>query len=78
MKTFLAPPSDDAERAEEERDRELMVLRVVSEAMHAHVANLIAEYESPQGGARSTRAFTIAAAARSTRSCRSCARSRWR
>ena len=49
VKTFLQPPADDVEKAEE-RDRELTVLRLVSEAMHAHVANLIAEYDSPQGG----------------------------
>ena len=48
VKTFArcAPGTPEAE----EHERELRILRMISETHHAHIANMMAEYEAPNGG----------------------------
>ena len=45
VKTFAKCDGPQAE----EHERELSVLRLISETRHAHIANLVAEYETPIG-----------------------------
>ena len=49
VKTFEHAKCADGSSQAEERDRELTVLRIVSAAGHAHIANLLADDASPLG-----------------------------